>query len=512
MTLSFGKTIGSKMMIGNISIFLAILVVLIAAIDYQLRDLSKEQLTIVTNNEQAKIKDLTHTMALSLSELYRKNKDSLSPEDMKKLVAEHTGKVWYSKTGYFFVYDMKGITICLPPDTSLHGKSRWDLTDSKGTYLLREFVRIVKASGGGFLDYYYKNPQTNEEEMKFAYLETIPGTEWLIGSGSYYSGVDSVLGASRSQFVNHLTRMRIFMLGIALASILLAFVLSGLLTRMVNKTLVKMVQQLSDYTHKTREMSAEASTLGQAIAGAASEQAAALEQTTSSLEEMASMTKQNADNAKEANKLMGEAGKVVSMANTSMEQLTSSMAEISKASEETQKIIKNIDEVAFQTNLLALNAAVEAARAGEAGAGFAVVADEVRNLAMRAAEAARNTAALIEGTVKKVQDGSSLVEQTNKEFQEVAHIVARSGDLVGEITAASHEQAQGIEQVNRAVVEMDKAVQQNAANAEESASTSEEMNAQAEQMKEFVASLATLVGGNAKRESASAARKDLIEI
>ena len=172
---------------------------------------------------------------------------------------------------------------------------------------------------------------------------------------------------------------------------------------------------------------------------------------------------------------------------------------ISKSSEETGKIIKTIDEIAFQTNLLALNAAVEAARAGEAGAGFAVVAGEVRNLAMRAADAARNTAELIEGTVKKVNEGGELVATTNEAFTEVAESASKVGELVGEIAAASNEQAEGIEQVNKAVVEMDKVVQQNAANAEESASASEEMNAQAEQMKGFVDDLVALVGGTSKK-------------
>jgi methyl-accepting chemotaxis protein len=171
------------------------------------------------------------------------------------------------------------------------------------------------------------------------------------------------------------------------------------------------------------------------------------------------------------------------------------MEEISKASEETSKIIKTIDEIAFQTNLLALNAAVEAARAGEAGAGFAVVADEVRNLAMRAADAAKNTAELIEGTVKKVKDGSELVTSTNDAFTEVAQSSSKVGELVGEIAAASSEQAQGIEQVNKAMGEMDKVVQGAAANAEESASASEELNAQAEQMKGIVHNLARIVGG-----------------
>jgi methyl-accepting chemotaxis protein len=171
------------------------------------------------------------------------------------------------------------------------------------------------------------------------------------------------------------------------------------------------------------------------------------------------------------------------------------MAEISKASEETSKIIKTIDEIAFQTNLLALNAAVEAARAGESGAGFAVVADEVRNLAMRAANAAKDTAALIEGTVKKVNDGSKLVSSTNEAFMKVAESSGKVGTLVAEIAQASKEQSNGIEQVNLAITQMDKVVQQNAANAEESASASEEMSAQAEQLKEYVEDLVLLVVG-----------------
>jgi methyl-accepting chemotaxis protein len=193
---------------------------------------------------------------------------------------------------------------------------------------------------------------------------------------------------------------------------------------------------------------------------------------------------------------MKDANRVVTKANDSMADLTTSMEEISTASEETSKIIKTIDEIAFQTNLLALNAAVEAARAGEVGAGFAVVADEVRNLAMRAADAARNTADLIEGTVKKVKEGGGLVAATDEAFAEVAANASKVGELVGEIAAASNEQAEGIEQVNKAVVEMDKVVQQNAANAEESASASEGMSAQAEQMKGFVDDLVVLVDGS----------------
>ena len=287
------------------------------------------------------------------------------------------------------------------------------------------------------------------------------------------------------------------------AILVIAVLLAIYAVRSITKPLQRVVEGINEGADQVASASSQVSSSSQSLAEGASEQAASIEETGSSLEEMSAMTKQNADNANQANTLMTEANQVVRRADDSMSQLTTSMDDISKASEETSKIIKTIDEIAFQTNLLALNAAVEAARAGEAGAGFAVVADEVRNLAMRAAEAAKDTSALIEDSVKKIQDGTELVNVTNEAFGEVAQSAGKVSELVDEIAAASNEQSQGIDQINTAVTEMDKVTQQNAANAEESASASEEMNAQAEHMRGFVGELRTMMGGSHSNNGSS---------
>ena len=283
---------------------------------------------------------------------------------------------------------------------------------------------------------------------------------------------------------------------ILFSGLLVFWGMSLLLVRSITRPVKNAVRGLTEIAEQVNAASVLVSNAGQELSEGASSQASAIEQTSSSLEEMASMTRQNAENAAQANSLMLETKETVGQANRSMQGLTASMKEISKASEQTQKIIKTIDEVAFQTNLLALNAAVEAARAGEVGAGFAVVAEEVRNLARRTAEAAKDTAGLIESTVKKVKDGAILVDQTNGEFIRVLDGASKTGELIGEIAAASQEQSQGVEQINRAAAEMDKIIQMNSANAEESSASSSELNSRAEELQILIQELQGLVGGN----------------
>ncbi|MBN1547942.1 MAG: MCP four helix bundle domain-containing protein [Syntrophaceae bacterium] len=284
---------------------------------------------------------------------------------------------------------------------------------------------------------------------------------------------------------------------ITVAGIILAMGIGSLLTLAITRPINRVVSGLTDGADQVAAASNQVSSSSQQLAEGTSEQAASLEETSSSLEEMSSMTKQNADNAQLASDMMTkEAAPNFQVMGERMAIMEKAMQASVTAGNETAKIIKTIDEIAFQTNLLALNAAVEAARAGEAGAGFAVVADEVRNLAMRATEAAKNTQGLISNSTEKIKEATDIYGQVSEVMEKNGQIARKVTELIGEIAAASHEQANGIAQVNIAVNEMDKVTQQAAANAEESASASEELNAQAEQMKVYVDELIRVIGGN----------------
>jgi len=217
-----------------------------------------------------------------------------------------------------------------------------------------------------------------------------------------------------------------------------------------------------------------------------SEQASSLEETSASMEEMTSTVKQNADNAKQANQLASAARETADKGGAVTLRAVEAMGAINQSSKKIADIITVIDEIAFQTNLLALNAAVEAARAGEHGRGFAVVAAEVRNLAQRSATAAKEIKGLINESIQRVNDGSELVNQSGKTLEEIVSSVKRVTDIIEEITAASQEQASGIDQVNKAIMQMDETTQQNAALVEETTSASQSLKTQARDLRRRV--------------------------
>ena len=299
----------------------------------------------------------------------------------------------------------------------------------------------------------------------------------------------------QSEAISARTSMLITM--VSIGAVVAGIFLAVLITRSIVKPIVRISASLNEGADQVNDAASQVSTASQMLAEGASEQASSLEETSSALEEVAAMTRTNADNARQANELSSKTREAANQGDQTMRRLNDAMAGINHSSQEISKIIKVIEEIAFQTNLLALNAAVEAARAGEHGRGFAVVADEVRNLAMRAATAAKETTALIEDAASRSRDGVSVAEEVGSALAGIVANVGKVTELINGIAKASEEQAQGVDQVNVAVSQMDKVTQQNAAGAEESASAAEELSAQSQTVKSMVVELFALIRGSA---------------
>ncbi|MDM8525921.1 methyl-accepting chemotaxis protein [Desulfococcaceae bacterium HSG8] len=294
--------------------------------------------------------------------------------------------------------------------------------------------------------------------------------------------------------------MKIFVRALVLDCILI-ICLFVIIRRNVIKPLRGIIEGLTETARKMELASSVISKTSQELAVSAGEQAATLEETSAAIEQLTSMSNENSGNVGNADKFMSRTGTVIRRSAKSMNKLAIAMDEISGASLETYKIIKSIDDIAFQTNLLALNAAVEAARAGETGAGFAVVADEVRNLAMRTAEAAKNTTGLIESTMKKIQEGALMVKTTHESFSEVVDAANKAESLITEIAAAIKENTAGIIEISKAGSGIEAISQRNTANSQETAATSDELLSLAVRMMNFANELQRLISSSKKKRN-----------
>ena len=335
-----------------------------------------------------------------------------------------------------------------------------------------------------------------EEGKKLLAEQVIPAFQESVKAIDASMKYNEQLAADVSKTSQEAARTTILWVSIALAlSLAAASVLIWWIVRSTNRVLRDLAGNLDQGATQTASAARQVSAASQTLSSGASEQAAAVEETSSSLEEISVMIRSTADNAEKAKALAGEAHAVAQAGSRTMVEMTQAMAAIDTSSAEVAKIVKNIDEIAFQTNILALNAAVEAARAGEAGAGFAVVADEVRSLAQRSAAAAKETADKIEAAIANSRKGSLSCAKVGESLTQIANKVSSTDSLVGEIATAAREQAQGLEQINTAITQMDQVTQSNSASAEESASAAEELDAQAASLKDMVGQLRELVGG-----------------
>jgi methyl-accepting chemotaxis protein/methyl-accepting chemotaxis protein-1 (serine sensor receptor) len=283
-----------------------------------------------------------------------------------------------------------------------------------------------------------------------------------------------------------ITAIVAFVVGIGLAWIMIST---------LNRQMAQVVSELTEGAEQIASAASQVSSSSQSLAQGSSEQAASIEETSASSEEINSMARKNTDNSRTMASLMNQSQGMFVKTNSQLGEMVVSMDEINESSGKISKIIKVIDEIAFQTNILALNAAVEAARAGEAGMGFAVVADEVRSLAQRSAQAAKDTALLIEESISKSNAGKDKVDQVATAIQSITTDSAKIKTLVDEVSLGSEEQSRGLEQIARSITQMEQVTQTTAANAEESAAAAEELNAQSEALRDVVHRLNAMVGG-----------------
>ena len=367
---------------------------------------------------------------------------------------------------------------------ALEGQPLAEKKDPNGVPIFLEMVRVCREKGYGTVAYMWPKTNGTAPAPKINYVKLYEPWGWVVGTGMYVDDVEQELHALTLAFF-----------GVAALASGLALVLTYFVVRTVSRPLRAIAAELVSAADEVTSAASQVAGASQSLAQGASSQAASLQQTSASTEEISSMARKSVDSSRGSAAHTLKTSEAVADANRRLEEMTRSMGEINTSSAKIAKIIKVIDEIAFQTNILALNASVEAARAGEAGMGFAVVADEVRSLARRCAQAAQDTTSLIEDSIGRTRDGAAKLDQVTQSINEITGSAGALQKLVDDVHANSRQQAEGIDQIARALAHMGSITQTTASNAEESAAAGEELSAQAESMRASVRQLDSLVAG-----------------
>jgi methyl-accepting chemotaxis protein len=477
--------------------------------------------TILTDERYSSVRQNVEVAYALIAHYHDQVANNKLPENDGKLRAlEAVKALRYSGAEYFWINDMQPKMVMHPMKPELDGKDLTDNQDPEGKHLFVEMVKVVKVDTAGFVRYMWPKPGSVNPVPKISYVKGFAPWGWVVGSGVYIDTIDTAI---RNRLITIVVGC------LALAGILIMIsvlikrsLLSQLggepfyaerITRQIaqgdltvdvalkagdQSSLLQAIKSLRDnfsgIVARVREGSEGVATSSAEIAQGNNDlsartesQASALEQTAASMESLSDTVKQNADSARQANQLAQSASTVAIKGGEVVSQVVDTMKGINDASRKIAEIIGVIDGIAFQTNILALNAAVEAARAGEQGRGFAVVASEVRSLAGRSAEAAKEIKSLINASVERVEHGSALVDKAGSTMTEVVTSIQRVTDIMGEISAASNAQSQGVSQVGEAVTQMDQVTQQNAALVEEMAAAASSLKSQAQDLVQTVA-------------------------